>query len=177
MIGKLRIALVALFLLVNFAVPLLQAQADPSCPAGQVCCGLAGRACGAAAMRCIVGAACSGIYDVPCFGQCGAAAAPPGGGANAVNALTSTLCNIIDGVRSIVGIVALAMFLIGGILYAVAHFMPSAGQYKGAIQGWSMGMIIGGVIGIILVILAPIIITAVLSFNAQIQGVASITCP
>ena len=118
---KLRMAVVVLFLLVNFAVPM--------------------------------------------FAQ------------NAVNALTSTLCNIITGVRSIVGIVALAMFLIGGILYAVAHFMPSAGQAKGATQAWAMGMIIGGIVGIVLVILAPIIISAVLDFNSQVATAASITCP
>ncbi|MEM3416231.1 MAG: hypothetical protein QW719_02755, partial [Candidatus Micrarchaeaceae archaeon] len=64
--------------------------------------------------------------------------------APSVQLLSSQLCGIINGINTIVGTIALVMFLIGGVLYAIAHFLPTAGQVKGSLQGWAMGMIIGG---------------------------------
>ncbi|MEM0094927.1 MAG: hypothetical protein QXX74_03325 [Candidatus Micrarchaeaceae archaeon] len=81
--------------------------------------------------------------------------------------LSSQLCGIVNGVRTIIGIIALVMFLIGGVLYAIAHFLPSAGQIKGSLQGWAMGMIIGGIVGLILVIIAPYIIGQVVAFGGN----------
>ncbi len=79
--------------------------------------------------------------------------------------LSSQLCALVSDIRSIVGVFTLALFLIGGVLYAAAHFMPSAGQIKGSLQGWAMGMIIGGVVGLILVIIAPYIVQMIASFS------------
>ncbi|MEM0086906.1 MAG: hypothetical protein QW774_02660 [Candidatus Micrarchaeaceae archaeon] len=84
--------------------------------------------------------------------------------------LSSQLCGIVNGVRAIIGIIALVMFLVGGVLYAIAHFLPTAGQVKGSLQGWAMGMIIGGIVGLILVIIAPYIITQVTAFNSSISA-------
>lgn len=82
--------------------------------------------------------------------------------------LSSQLCAIVADVRDIIGIFALVLFLIGGVLYAAAHFMPAAGQIRGNLQGWAMGMIIGGVIGLILVIIAPSIVSAIASFSNSV---------
>ncbi|MEM3744844.1 MAG: hypothetical protein QW759_03325 [Candidatus Micrarchaeaceae archaeon] len=87
--------------------------------------------------------------------------------------LSSQLCGIVNGVRTIIGIIALVMFLIGGVLYAIAHFLPSAGQIKGNLQGWAMGMIIGGIVGLILVIIAPYIINQVMAFG---NGITATSC-
>lgn len=84
---------------------------------------------------------------------------------NTVQLLTSTLCGIVGGVRAVVGDLALALFLLGGILYASAHFLPSAGNLKPQAQSWSMAMLIGGVIGVILVIVAPLIVSIVIQFQ------------
>ena len=85
-----------------------------------------------------------------------------------VSTLTSQLCGIVNDVRTVIGVIALVMFLIGGVLYAVGHFMPAAGNVKASMQGWAMGMILGAVTGVILVILAPFIIKTVLSFGSGI---------
>ena len=66
-----------------------------------------------------------------------------------------TLCNVISAVQEVVGVIAILLFVLGGVMYAIAHMMPSAGQLRGNLQGWSMGMIVGGIVGLILVILAP----------------------
>ncbi|MDE1847494.1 MAG: hypothetical protein KGH61_00910 [Candidatus Micrarchaeota archaeon] len=89
-----------------------------------------------------------------------------------VGTLTSQLCGIVNGVRTIIGVLALVMFLVGGVLYSAAHFMPAAGQIKANMQGWSMGMILGAVVGVILVILAPIIVNHLISFDSSITTVA-----
>ena len=54
-----------------------------------------------------------------------------------------TLCNVISAVQEVVGVVAILLFVLGGVMYAIAHMMPSAGQLRGNLQGWSMGMIVG----------------------------------
>ncbi|MDE1824796.1 MAG: hypothetical protein KGH61_00905 [Candidatus Micrarchaeota archaeon] len=88
---------------------------------------------------------------------------------NGISTLTSQLCGIVAGVRTVIGVVALVMFLIGGILYSIAHFMPAAGQIRSNMQGWSMGMIFGAVVGVVLVLLAPIIINHLLAFGNGIS--------
>jgi hypothetical protein len=91
--------------------------------------------------------------------------------AQTLTTLTSQLCNIIVGVRTVIGVIALVMFLLGGILYAVGHFMPAAGNVKASMQGWAMGMILGGVIGVILVLVAPFLVGILLSFSSSLSSV------
>ena len=100
----------------------------------------------------------------------------PGNGGSSgsvIQTITSQLCGIVNGVRTTIGVIALVMFLVGGVLYAVGHFLPTAGQIKASIQGWAMGMVLGGVIGVILVIIAPFIIGIVLGFGS---GISSLQC-
>ncbi|MDE1762332.1 MAG: hypothetical protein KGH78_04035 [Candidatus Micrarchaeota archaeon] len=99
---------------------------------------------------------------------------PPGGSSGSiVGTFTSELCGIVSTVRTVIGIIALVMFLIGGVLYAVGHFMPAAGNVRAGMQGWAMGMILGAVIGVILVILAPFIISTVLNFGSGLSGLGA----
>ncbi len=90
--------------------------------------------------------------------------------------LSSQLCAVVTDVRDIVGVFALVLFLIGGVLYAAAHFMPAAGQIRGNLQGWAMGMIIGGVIGLILVIMAPYVVTTIAGFGNSAVTIGT-SCP
>ena len=85
--------------------------------------------------------------------------------ASEVGVTTSTLCGVVNGVRTVIGVLALLLFIIGGALYALAHLLPAAGNIRGNLQGWSLGMILGGIVGLILVILAPIILGFVLGFG------------
>lgn len=93
---------------------------------------------------------------------------------NTLSQLSSQLCTIVGDVRDVIGVFALVLFIIGGVLYAAAHFLPAAGQIRGNLQGWSMGMIIGGIIGIILVIAAPAIVNIVTGFGSG--TLSSVTC-
>lgn len=86
------------------------------------------------------------------------------------NVISSALCGVVDNVRLFVGILALVLFILGGILYATAHFLPTAGQLKGSMQGWAMGMLMGGVLGIILVILAQPIVTLITGFSNTVSA-------
>ncbi len=85
--------------------------------------------------------------------------------AGGVAGLTSSFCNIITGIARIIGLLALFMFILGAVLYAAAHFLPAAGNLKGSLQGWGMGMLVGGVVMVVLYLLAPFIITTVISFS------------
>ncbi len=86
------------------------------------------------------------------------------GGVSSFNTapVQQTLCNVISAVQEVVGVIAILLFVLGGVMYAIAHMMPSAGQLRGNLQGWSMGMIVGGIVGLILVILAPGIVTFII---------------
>ncbi len=95
--------------------------------------------------------------------------------------LTSQLCGVVEGIRTVIGFIALVMFLVGGVLYAGGHFMPAAGNIKSSMQGWAMGMIVGGVLGIVLVILAPYIVNTIINFSSATGNtggsITSVTCP
>lgn len=80
------------------------------------------------------------------------------------NAVTA-LCSVISTVSFVLTILALMLFVLGGTLYAFAHFLPATGNFRGNMQGWGMGMLMGGIISLILYILAPFIITKVVSIN------------
>ena len=85
-------------------------------------------------------------------------------------ALSSQLCGIVSGIRSIVGILALALFLMGGVMYAVAHFLPTSLDYRKSLIGWSTAMIIGGIIGLVVVLLAPFIVGLITNIGQTAAG-------
>jgi len=91
---------------------------------------------------------------------------PPAG----ISSLSSAFCALVSTVRSIIALFAVVLFLIGGVLYAIAHFLP--GQLKGSLQGWALGMILGGIVGVILVIIAQPIVNTVAGFG----HVGSVSC-
>lgn len=94
-----------------------------------------------------------------------------GGGATTtqISAIKATLCDIIGSVRDIIGILALVMFLVGGTLYTIGHFMPAAGQVRASMQGWAVGIMLGGLVGVLLVILAPYIVEVLLGFGTGLS--------
>lgn len=87
--------------------------------------------------------------------------------------VSSSLCTIVSNIKAVVGIIALALFILGGAFYAVAHMLPAAGNLKGNLQGWALGMIVGGIVGLIIVIAAGGIINLV--YNAGGLG-SSVVC-
>ena len=92
--------------------------------------------------------------------------------AQGTTTLSTSLCGIVSDIRTVIGVIAILLFITGGALYAGAHMLPAAGNLRGNLQGWSMGMIIGAVVGIILVILAP----TLLSVIGGIGGTTLSTC-
>lgn len=83
----------------------------------------------------------------------------------AVGPVSSALCSIISSVSLVLGVFALIMFILGGTIYAFAHFLPAAGNLKGAMQGWGMGMLMGGIIALVLYILAPYIVAKIIGIS------------
>jgi len=90
-----------------------------------------------------------------------------------ITAISSAFCALVGTVRSIIALFAVVLFLIGGVLYAIAHFLPATGQLKGSLQGWALGMILGGIVGVILVIIAQPIINMVAGFG---NGISTVSC-
>jgi len=91
---------------------------------------------------------------------------------NTISVVSSAFCALVGTVRSIIALFAVVMFLIGGVLYAIAHFLPTTGQLKGSLQGWALGMILGGIVGVILVIIAQPIVNMVAGFG----NLVSVSC-
>lgn len=101
---------------------------------------------------------------------------PASTGSNAgIASLQSGFCNIVFDVRSVIGILVLLLFVFGAIMYAVGHFLPQAANLRSGAQSWGLGMIIGGTVGLILVLIAPYIISMVISFSGQ-TSVSIPTC-
>jgi hypothetical protein len=80
-------------------------------------------------------------------------------------------------VRSIVGILALALFMLGGVLYATSHFLPTNMEFKKSLSAWATAMIIGGVIGLVIVLIAQPLVTMIIGVgNAAGGSVSSALC-
>jgi len=96
---------------------------------------------------------------------------------NITPALTSELCGIVGAVQTIVGILALTLFLIGGVLFAVSHFLPTNMEFKKSMTAWSQGMIVGGLIGLVIVLIAGPIIGLITNIGQSAGGsVVTVTC-
>ncbi len=108
---------------------------------------------------------------------------PTAGGAPLTGAsgnVVSALCGIVNTISTVIAIFSLVMFILGGTLYALAHFLPAAGNFRSGLQGWGMGMIIGGIVALILFIAAPYIVTTVAQIGGQssfgTSGIQTINC-
>lgn len=88
--------------------------------------------------------------------------------------ISSSLCNIVTNIQAVVGVISLALFILGGAMYGIAHMLPGAGNIKGNMQGWALGMIIGGIVGLIIVIIAPGIIHLIIN-SAGVSGTFTYT--
>jgi len=84
--------------------------------------------------------------------------------------VSSTLCNVVGTIKAIAAVLAVAMFVIGGILYAIGNILT--GQVKQSAHGWAQGLIIGGVVAIILIGIAQPLVNLV----ASAAGVSSVSC-
>ncbi|MDE1873649.1 MAG: hypothetical protein KGI04_00830 [Candidatus Micrarchaeota archaeon] len=99
-------------------------------------------------------------------------------GDSLLSSLSATLCGFVTTIRTIIGVLALALFLIGGVLYAIAHFLPTSLDYRKNLMGWSTAMIVGGIIGLVVVIIAQPLVTLFIQTGSAAGGsVSSIFCP
>ena len=97
-------------------------------------------------------------------------------GTNTGSTISASLCGIVGSVETVIGILALLLFIAGGTLYAGAHLLPAAGNLRGNLQGWSMGMIVGGVVGLILVILAGPLLSVIAGVGGASSSLIPTTC-
>jgi hypothetical protein len=91
-------------------------------------------------------------------------------GQNLVSSLSVTFCGFVSGIRAIIGIIALCLFLVGGVTYAIAHFLPSSLDYRKNLISWATAMIIGGIIGLIVVVVAQPVINLIAGFGNAAGG-------
>jgi hypothetical protein len=99
---------------------------------------------------------------------------PPAGAA----AIVVQLCNIVNEVRSIIGIIALVLFMLGGLMYAISHFLPTNLEFKKSMTTWSTAMIIGGIIGLVVILIAQPVIVLIMGLGQSVGGASLpvVTC-
>jgi len=88
------------------------------------------------------------------------------------SAISSVLCDIIRYIKAIATVLAIAMFVVGGILYAIGNILT--GSMKQSAHGWAQGLIIGGIIAIVLIIIADPLVKLIAS--AGNLDVSAIVC-
>ncbi len=95
-----------------------------------------------------------------------------------VFAISSVLCGLVGSVMGIVGALSLTLFLLGGVLYAVSHFLPTNLDFKKSLHTWSTTMIIGAVVALVVVIAAKPLLTLIANLGASATGASalSISC-
>jgi len=74
-------------------------------------------------------------------------------------AVSTLLHNIIGAIKGVAAVLAIAMFVVGGILYAVGNMLT--GGMKQSAHGWAQGLIIGAIVAIILIIIAEPLVHAI----------------
>ena len=80
-----------------------------------------------------------------------------------IEQVKSTLCGVVGAIKIISVVLAVTMFVVGGILYAVGNMLT--GGMKQSAHGWAQGLIIGGVIALVLIIIAePLVNTIATNF-------------
>lgn len=84
------------------------------------------------------------------------------------SSVSQVLCGIVGFIRAIVGVLALALFILGGVLYAVGHFLPAAGQLRVNMQGWAMGLIFAGIVALVLFIIAQPLISTLTGIGSAV---------
>jgi len=89
---------------------------------------------------------------------------------NAEQTIINEVCSIYNIIHTVIFVIALALMVLGGAIYAVSH---ATGGMKGTLQGYAMGLILGGVIGIIIVLLAGPILSLVASVGNTTFSVAT----
>ncbi len=95
----------------------------------------------------------------------------------AASAINLQLCGIVDEIRNVVGILALTLFLLGGILYSISHFLPTNLDFKKSLTTWSTTMLIGAVIALVIVLAAKPLLTTIISIVSQPgSGAITISC-
>ena len=100
-----------------------------------------------------------------------------GSSSSLVSAVSTQLCGIINFVQAVVGTLAVVLFMLGGVLYAVGHFLPATGNVRASMQGWAMGMLMAAIIALVLFIAAPSIVSMIAGFGSAAGGVSvSVSC-
>jgi hypothetical protein len=95
--------------------------------------------------------------------------------ADDIATISSTLCSVVRFIRTAAVILAIVMFTVGGILYAIGNVLT--GGMKQSAHGWAQGLIIGGVIALVLVIIAePLVNTFAKIAGAYAPGMTELHC-
>ena len=89
---------------------------------------------------------------------------------NAEQTIINEVCSIYHIIDTVIFVIALALIVLGGTIYAVSH---ATGGMKGTLQGYAMGLILGGIIGVIIVLLAAPILNIVASVGNTSFSVAT----
>ncbi len=55
------------------------------------------------------------------------------------NVITNEVCSIYNIIHTVIFVIALALMVLGGAIYAVSH---ATGGMKGTLQGYAMGLIL-----------------------------------
>jgi len=79
-----------------------------------------------------------------------------GPGSGTSGPLQSTLCGIVALLNTVLYTLALALFVIGGSLYTLAHTLPA--QSRGMMQGYGAGIMMGGITVAVIALIAPYIL-------------------
>jgi drug/metabolite transporter (DMT)-like permease len=95
-------------------------------------------------------------------------AADTGGNTYDVTAVSQTLCKIIGTIKAIATVLGVAMFVVGGILYAIGNILT--GGMKQTAHAWAQGLIIGGVVAIVLVIIAEPLVNLIAHDIGNLPG-------
>jgi hypothetical protein len=90
-------------------------------------------------------------------GQSSPVSSPPGSAS--AYFITQELCSVYGTITTTLFIFALALALLGAVLYEGSSVLPA--QARGSLQGWALGMVIGGIVGIVIAAFSMTVVSIV----------------
>jgi hypothetical protein len=85
---------------------------------------------------------------------------------SAATEISSQLFSLCSGIKSVIGLLAIVLLLLGALFYAFSHLVPASGNLKGSMQGWALNMIVGAAIALFIYFIASWIALQILSIGS-----------
>ena len=91
----------------------------------------------------------------------------------AADTISQAVCSLYNVLKSLLPIIGFVLFVLAGVAYAAGNFFGA--EMKSKAQGWGMTALVAGIIMLVILLMAPLLITAL--YPSTGFGTSPTGCP